>query len=75
MHDPEGTLKNALNGLYADRVGFVSKESILTYSFGDLELAVTLLRKWEKQGALRILDNFNSADEEDDCIELLSFIP
>jgi hypothetical protein len=75
MHDPKGALKNALDGMYADRTVRVKKGDIITYSFGDLELAVKLLRKWEQQGALRILDNFNSADEEDECIELLSFIP
>jgi hypothetical protein len=74
MPEAGTSLMNILNGLYADRVGFVEKRTILIYADDDIDLAVKCLKKWEQQGALRIIKDLDSSGEGDDCIELLSFI-
>jgi hypothetical protein len=74
MPEKGTALMNVLNGLYADRVGVVEKRTILIYAGHDIELAAKCLKKWEQQGALRIIKDLYSSDEGDDCIELLSFI-
>jgi len=73
--DYKEVLKSGLNRLYADRVSRVVKETLMVYSNHNFELVKEALWEWEQQGSIRILMDISSAEDDQECVELFSFIP
>ena len=65
-------LENALENLYADRVRFVSSNTIRTYAECDDTLITSWLGQWESDGRIRVLKRLSVANDTEKCVELLS---
>lgn len=68
-------LVNGLNNIYAERVKYVEKFTIITYLEPDIMIARSVLEEWENQGYIRIIKSIELCEPMEDCIELLSMIP
>jgi hypothetical protein len=67
-------LASGLDNLYADRVDFVEKFTIMTYGRDSEEEIQKQLNAWAKAGFLRILKPLIECADMEPCVKLLSFI-
>lgn len=73
--DHKAVVQSGLNGLYADRVSRVSKNTLMVYAGNDLGVLKQALEEWEQRGFIRRLRDISTAADDEECVELLSFIP
>jgi len=67
-------VKNGLNRVYAERVSRIPKMTLMVFAHDDIGLLKQALKEWEKQGTIKILLDISLADDDQECVELLSFI-
>ncbi len=67
-------LKNGLNNLYADRVSDVGARTIATYGQEHWPTIKSALKKWESEGAIKVLGDPDKMAPDEPCVRLLEFI-
>lgn len=68
-------LISGLNQLYSDRVDYVDRHTILVYSGDNVKDVDLFLQECVGLGLLEIVKPIMEAEEQDNCIKLISPIP
>ena len=67
------SLKNGIKSLLSNRVCEITRGVIFTYGGKDWEAIIPCLKEWENKGYLKIIRDPLTSEDNQICVEMLTF--